>query len=274
MAVSWGVELWADPTEHVGRCVWTTGVFDLAVSEVLFRLTRPSDLVIDVGANIGYMTLLGAVASGPQGRVLAFEPNPHVAKWLRQNIEGAQQQYEMAAVEVHATALGASAGVASLILPDASAANDGLARIAERGETGGNGDSVRVSVETVDDLIADRTAGVMKIDVEGHEPQVLAGAAQALHAHRIRHIVFEDHHGSGSAPMALLRAAGYEIFAIGWSMRGPVLAPAVDGSLAASFEAPSYLATTETRTALDACASTGWQTLQRQAHLIPETVSP
>ena len=113
-------------------------------------------------------------------------------------------------------------------------------------------------VAKLDDVIGAERVGVMKIDVEGHEHQVLEGSAHALHAHRIRHIVFEDHHGTGSRPMALLREAGYEIFSIGWSMRGPVLAPAVDGSLATAFEAPSYLATTETRAALDACAPTGW----------------
>ena len=283
MDVSWGIELWADPTEHVGRSVWTTGVFDLAVSEVLFRLTRPSDVLIDAGANLGYMTLLGAVASGPAGRVLAFEPNPHVAKWLKQNIERARQHYEMATVDLHASALGAAAGTATLVLPAASAANDGLAYIADAREgtdiherssdRGGAGHTIGVPVAKLDDVIGADRVGVMKIDVEGHEHQVLEGAAQALHAHRIRHIVFEDHHGAGSGPMTLLREAGYEIFSIGWSMRGPVLAPAADGSLATAFEAPSYLATTETRAALDACTATGWLTLQRQAHDVEEKVS-
>ena len=284
MDVSWGIELWADPTEHVGRSVWTTGVFDLAVSEVLFRLTRPSDVLVDAGANLGYMTLLGAVAAGPAGRVLSFEPNPRVAEWLRRNIERARERYEMATVDLHASALGAVAGTATLVLPHASAANDGLAYIADAregsnihersGNSGEAGHCIGVRVAKLDDVIGAERVGVMKIDVEGHEHQVLEGSAHALHAHRIRHIVFEDHHGTGSRPMALLREAGYEIFSIGWSMRGPVLAPAVDGSLATAFEAPSYLATTETRAALDACAPTGWLTLQRQAHDVEENVSP
>ena len=281
MPVSWGVELWADPAEHVGRSMWTTGVFDLAVSEVLFRLTRPSDLVIDAGANLGYMTLVGAVASGRRGRVLAFEPNPNITPWLKRNVERAREHFEIAAVELHATALGAAAGTATLVLPDASAANDGLAHIVEvnRSERSLHGRTeagrrVRVSVEKLDDVIGARPVGVMKIDVEGHELEVLEGAAQALHARRIRHIVFEDHKGAASAPMALLRRAGYDIFSIGWSMRGPVLAPAAAGSLATSFEAPSYLATTEARTSIDACRPAGWLTLQCQAHRATEQVSP
>jgi FkbM family methyltransferase len=273
MPVSWGGELWADPSEHVGRSIWTTGVFDLAVSEVLFRLISRSDLLIDVGANLGYMSLLGAVKSGPAGRVLAFEPNPHVAEWLTQNINHAREQYDMAPVELHASALGAAAGAATLVLPDASAANDGLAHIVDdRGRESGERNAVRVNVETIDRVIGTRQVGVMKIDVEGYESQVLEGSAEALYSRRIRHVVFEDHHGDGSRPMARLRAAGYEVFSIGWSMRGPVLAPAANGSLATAFEAPSYLATIEPRAALEACAHAGWQTLQRQTRQLVEAV--
>jgi hypothetical protein len=240
MPVSWGVEIYADPAEHVGRCVWTTGIFDLAVSEVLFRVTRRSDLMIDVGAKLGYMALLGAVASGPNGRVLAFEPNPRVARWLEENVERARHHYEMAPIEIHATALGAIAGTAT--------------------------------IATLDDAIAGRDVGVMKVDVEGHTPQVLEGAAEALHAHRIRDIVFEDHQGKGSGAMTLLLDAGYDIFAIGWSMRGPILAPVSDGSLASAYEAPSYLATTEPRAALDACAAQGWAALQHQSRALEEAI--
>jgi FkbM family methyltransferase len=265
MPVSWGVHLWADPAEHIGRSVWTTGVFDLAVSEVLFRLTRHDDLVIDAGANIGYMTLLAAVRSGPGGRVLAFEPNPYVGQWLKQNIAAAREKYDIAAVEIHASALGSKTGTVDLLLPHASAANDGLARIASEADANRDGDSVCVHMQRLDDLIVNRTVGLMKIDVEGHEEHVLQGAARLLESHRIRHVVFEDHHGSGSPAMNVLLAAGYEIFAIGWSMRGPVLAPAAEGARASWFEAPSYLATLESRTALDGCRASGWQTLQCQA---------
>jgi FkbM family methyltransferase len=273
MPVSWGMRLWADPTEHVGRSLWTTGVFDLAVSEVLFRLTERGDLVIDAGANIGYMTLLAAVRSGPGGRVVAFEPNPHVARWLMQNIEAAGQEYAIAAVEVRTCALGSESGTAHLVLPDSSAANEGLARIASLEDVIRDGDSVPVPVERLDDVIGNRTVGLMKVDVEGHEEHVLRGAASLLGSHRIRHIVFEEHHGPGSPAMKMLSAAGYEIFAIGWSMRGPVLAPAADGSRASAFEAPSYLATTESRKALDVCRAAGWQTLQRRSQPLEETVS-
>jgi FkbM family methyltransferase len=273
MPVSWGIELWADPTENIGRSIWTTGVFDLGVSEIMFRLTRPSDLLIDAGANLGYTSLLGALAAGSSGRVLAFEPNPHVVKWLRQNVDRTGAHYQMAPVEVHESALGSAAGAARLVLPDASAGNDGLAHIAHgREQTSGEMRSVQVKVEKLDDVITARRVGLLKIDVEGYEQHVLEGLAAALHDHRIRHIVFEDHHGVGSKPMALLGAAGYEIFSIGWSMRGPFLAPAAEGR-ATIFAAPSYLATIDRRSALDACAPAGFLTLRRQTRNVARAVS-
>ena len=93
---AWGLQIHAHPSRAIGHCLLTTGVFDLAVSEVLVRLIdgrrpgraplqvvlgsartapRPDGagpLVVDAGANIGYMTVLMAAAAGPRGRVLSF----------------------------------------------------------------------------------------------------------------------------------------------------------------------------------------------------------
>ena len=52
----------AHDADHLGRCLATTGIYNLAVSELLFRLIRPGDLVIDAGANVGYMSVLAATA--------------------------------------------------------------------------------------------------------------------------------------------------------------------------------------------------------------------
>src|SRR5207253_2638751 len=63
LQVTWGASLLADPTKTIGRSIRTTGIYDIGVSELLARLIRPGDTTIDVGANVGYMTLLmGALA--------------------------------------------------------------------------------------------------------------------------------------------------------------------------------------------------------------------
>ena len=265
LRAAWGIEMLACPAEHLGQCLSTTGIYDLAVSELMFRLVRHGDVVIDAGANIGYMTLLAAVAAGSQGRVIAFEPNPRVFPILTKNIDGARQHPPMASVDLRQSALGARRHRTALVLPDPSAANDGLSYIPADPISSDRADTVMIEVETLDAVLDGQTAALMKVDVEGYEHQVFQGGAGALGSHHIRHIVFEDHQGPGSSAALFLAAAGYTLFSIGWTMRHPVLARVDIGRKASqSYEAPSYLATIEPELALRACRPSGWHALRRQ----------
>jgi FkbM family methyltransferase len=279
LRAAWGIDILANPAEHLGRCLWTTGIYDLAVSEVMFRLVRRGDIVLDAGANIGYMTLLAAVAAGPQGRVISWEPNPHLFSILTKNVNGTRARIQMAPVDLRQTALGAYHHRTVLVLSDPAVANNGLSYIPivpsvvasgippspSDGEVSPRPHTVEVEVETLDDLLGGQTVGLAKLDVEGYEIQVFTGSTRALDSHRIRHIVFEDHQGTGSAAAALLEASGYRLFSIGWSMTRPLLAEVRPGrSLSTVYEAPSYLATVDPEHALRACARSGWRALRRQ----------
>jgi FkbM family methyltransferase len=265
LRAAWGIEMLACPAEHLGQCLSTTGIYDLAVSELMFRLVRHGDVIIDAGANIGYTTLLAAVAAGAQGKVIAFEPNPRLFPILAKNVDGARRHLAMASVELRQSALGARRYRTALVLADPSAANDGLSYIPGAAIPADRADTVDVDVETLDAVLDGQTAALMKIDVEGHERQVFQGAADAIRSHRIRHIVFEDHEGPASSAAAFLAAAGYRLFSIGWTMRHLMLAPVgVGRKLTQPYEAPSYLATVEPEVALGACRPSGWQALRRQ----------
>jgi FkbM family methyltransferase len=265
LRAAWGIEMLACPAEHLGQCLSTTGIYDLAVSELMFRLVRHGDVVIDAGANIGYMTLLAAVAAGSKGRVIAFEPNPRLFPILGKNIDGARQHLAMASVELRQSALGARRHRTALVLPDPSGGNDGLSFIPSDPISGDRSHAVDVDVETLDAVLDGHAAALMKVDVEGYEHEVFRGGAGALGSHRIRHVVFEDHQGPGSSAASFLAAAGYTLFSIGWTMRHPVLAPVgVGRKVSQSYEAPSYLATVEPELALRACRPSGWHALRRQ----------
>jgi FkbM family methyltransferase len=259
LPLAWGLSILADPTKPIGRSIWTTGIYDLAVSEVFARLVQPGDIVVDAGANIGYMTLLAATVSGESGTVISFEPHPELFIVLQQNVAMASRSRPIARMLLRNTALGDRTGQADLILPEGFSCDDGLAYIRRDGLPGSR--SIPVGMETLDEAVGARPIAVLKLDVEGHELQALRGAKRALESRRIRHIVFEDHQGRGSAVVRFLESFGYRVYSIGWSVKGPRLAPIEGGRLAADYEAPSYLATLEPNEAQERCARAGWRVL-------------
>jgi hypothetical protein len=115
-------------------------------------------------------------------------------------------------------------------------------------------------MERLDDLI-DTPVSVLKLDVEGFEASVLRGAHRLLSGRRLRHIIFEDHNVERSEVVRMLEDAGYQVFTIGWRMRGLALGPIERGPLAAPFEAPSCVATTAPDDVIARTARRGWQVL-------------
>jgi FkbM family methyltransferase len=259
LAVAWGVSLRVDPRTTIGRSIQTTGVHDPAVTEILARLIRAGDTVVDAGAHVGYMTTLAALGAGPGGHVLAWEPLPQLFDALGRNVAAVAARWPIARITLRNAALGSAPGQGALVLPKEDASNDATGRLDWTGRSPAQ--SIPVRIETIDDAVGVESIDVMKLDVEGSEGRVLAGARRALEARRIRHIVFEDHEGPASEVILNLQSLDYEVFAIGWSIRGPRLGPVRGGSLAAVYEAPSYLATLAPHDVRDRCAKGGWTTL-------------
>jgi FkbM family methyltransferase len=262
LRTSWGVPIIADPRRTIGHSILTTGLFDIAVSEALARLISPGDTVVDAGANVGYMTVLAGVAAGPGGRVLSFEPHPELFATLQQNVAAVRRQLNTAHVETHQAALGEQVGTAELQWPVDFELNDGIARIASAPSQDGR--NVTVRVVSLDDVLGRTFATVLKLDVEGFEPQVLRGSARALTERRVRHIVFEDHAIADSETVRALREAGYRLLSLGWSMRGPDVRPVEVGSLATAYEAPNFIATLAPDEVLTRCRARGWWVLTRR----------
>lgn len=152
----------------VQRLLYLEGERFIAERQILRRLLGPGISVVDVGANIGYYALLFARLTGPEGRILAVEPEPDNLIELRRNLT----HNRIAGAEVIAAAAGREDGETWL----------------ERGingrvSTGGVG-GVRVALRRLDTLLAGRPVDLIKIDVEGYEGEVLAGAAETLAGRR------------------------------------------------------------------------------------------
>ncbi|MBM3770690.1 MAG: FkbM family methyltransferase [Acidimicrobiia bacterium] len=258
---AWGGTLLADATRTISHSISTTGMFDLAVSEAIARLVPSAGIVVDAGANVGYMSVLAAMAAGPRGRIESFEPHPALLSVLRLNAAASAHGGRSAPITVHASALGDRTGTARLLLPEEFASNDGTARVVESPEQ--SGQTVAVPLMKLDDAIGEVHVDLLKMDVEGFEAQVLAGADRAIASQRIRHIVFEDHDVERSAVVQRLRDAGYHLFALGWTLRRLRVEPLMRGGAAHSYEAPSFIATTDVDGLVESCRSPGWRTLRR-----------
>jgi FkbM family methyltransferase len=260
VTLPWGLPLRVDPKESIGGAVWRLGLYDLAVSEALWRLTRPGDLAVDVGANLGHMTGILALRAGPAGRVLAFEPHPGVFADLAANVRLAAADPRTAPVEALPLAVGHAAGAGHLDPGDPTAANRGLARLVESAAEG-----LPVEVTTLDRALGGRTAAVVKVDVEGGTQRVLEGARDSLDAGRIRHLVYEAHEDEREALGGLLREHGYTVFALGRDRFGLVLGGGDEAPRLPGFEAPSCLATRDPAQVLSVCRRRGWRVFSRAA---------
>ena len=188
-------------TEHGGG--YETG------TAALIRHLMPKDGVFfDVGANWGFFSLLMAAEQGFTGTVHAFEPVPETRRALESLVDQAMLSGR---VLCHRLGLSNYDGSAGLIRDKV---HSGLARLGDKGAT------ESVAVAQLDSLELG-PPDVVKIDVEGHEAAVLAGASETLRVHRPA-VVFESlTHGDEPArtlePFRILQEAGYVFFQSAWA---------------------------------------------------------
>jgi FkbM family methyltransferase len=137
----------------------------------LQSVVAPGSTVIDVGANIGFFALRFGRWVGPEGRVIAIEPERRNMAALRRRVQAARLNGVVECVQA------AAADRAGEVRLAVNPAHPGDHRIAEDGE--------RVPAVTIDDLTAGdpRKVALVKIDVQGAEMLVLAGARRVLETH-------------------------------------------------------------------------------------------
>jgi FkbM family methyltransferase len=181
---------------------YALGTSEPLVQQALVDCLRAGDVVYDVGANVGFLTLLAARRVGPQGHVVAFEPMPEAAAAARHNVA----LNGMTHVSVYEIGLGARAGVAEFLLaPELTWGK--LAATGARPDTTG---SIRVDVAVIDDLVRNNelpAPSLVKIDVEGGEGDVLRGMAWTARAHGP--LVLCEMHDTNRIVAGLLSEFGY-----------------------------------------------------------------
>ena len=257
----WGLPLEVYTSDAIGFSIVAGGVFDPCVTETLHRLIDPGDIVADVGANLGYMTSLAAARVGAEGKVLAFEPHPRAYELLERNVARWRVLAGVGRVELRQLALSDAAGEGELFSGGTSEFDMAVASLGDdkHPPMGASSEAIAVPLARLDEIEGVDRVGVMKVDVEGHEPSVLRGAGRLLENGAIRDIVFEDHDDYPSEVTAIVEEAGYELISLDNDLWGLRLVPPENRGDVPAWPGPSYLATREPDRAKERLSRRGWQ---------------
>lgn len=205
----------------IGNQLYIHGTFEPRETKVLRAIVEPHHVVLDVGANIGYFTLLLASLT-VNGRVIAFEPIPENAQLIERSVAANRCEN----VTVHRLALSDCTGEASFCVSEDGAFSSLIDTHRVKAKV-----SIPVTTQTLDEYLAGKHTeeiGLIKIDVEGAESLVIEGADRTLMSERVRCLMVEmnepnlrTYNTTQAQVDARLRGYGYE----GWCFEGMALRP-------------------------------------------------
>lgn len=263
----WGLRLRVRPNEVIGTSVLRLGVYDLVVSETIWRLLSEGGCALDIGANIGHMSSIMAARAGLAGTVHSFEPHPQVYQEFAYNVHSWSTVRETCRVHAHNFGLSDMNGEGIIEMPESFDGNRGVAFVVSGGNSdesiGSHGVRNPIQLRRLDDFWSEisgtKPIDVVKIDVEGHELSVLKGAANLIGAGMIRDIVFEENRPYPTDVTDYLSAQGYSIFLLEKGLWGPLVSlPVQERSPRIPWEPPAYLATRDPSRASRILKKKGW----------------
>lgn len=176
-----GVRLFIDLSDHAIGLAILRDTYEREEMNVVRRTLGSGDAAIDVGAHIGFFTMLMGAAVGPSGMVYAFEPMDTNGDLLERSI--AENRF-VDRVRFERAAVGARKGRGTLTFP-VETLNSGGAYMLRDGSAPLAGNLTRqIPVVALDDLAIRQRVRLIKMDVEGAEPDVVRGASRLLREHR------------------------------------------------------------------------------------------
>ncbi len=178
-----------DLRDSISREVCFTGCYEPQETLLVREILKPGMTFVDVGANWGYFTLLAAHLVGPQGTVVALEPDPRMFAKLAANVS--RNGYRN--VTLHQFAAAAADDHLPLQAYDEAAGNFGLSRLLP-GSTDEGAVQVRTRpLDSVLDALELGLVDLLKMDIEGAEGLALRGLARSLKTRRVARLLLELH---------------------------------------------------------------------------------
>jgi FkbM family methyltransferase len=163
---------WLNTEGYVDQCIIESGVFEPSSTEIVKHLVKSGDVVLDVGANIGYYSVILSKLVGEEGKVYCFEPTDHYGKVLKMNLA----ENNARNVEIFKVGLSNQKSEVQIQIGPSSATLHSPGKVPLLfTET--------IQLISLDEWLEDRNLtkiDFIKIDIDGHEPLFLQGAWNAL----------------------------------------------------------------------------------------------
>jgi FkbM family methyltransferase len=200
----------------IGRHILLSGRFDRSIVQVLLDRARPGDVLLDIGANIGYVSAC-FLANVMESHAICVEPQPGIVDLLQRNMEQFSGR-----VDIHQVALSDRDGELRFHI---DRANRGASRISDDGET------AVPAIDAASLLRPLQKLDLVKIDVEGHEEPVFRAIEGELRRLLPRAVLFEDQTGEArptGAIGSILGRIGYKVSGIDKRLLRTKLVPVND----------------------------------------------
>jgi FkbM family methyltransferase len=196
------------PNELIGRHIYLMGEFDRSTVEALLKLSKPGDVLLDIGANIGYVSAC-FLQKVPQSKAIAVEPQPQIVDLLQSNLK----PFGVERYKVFPVAISDLDATGWLEVCDM---NRGASKVVDEL----NSHTVEIQLWSAKRLFASlqgEKIDLIKIDAEGHEETILKACQAELNRLRPRAIFFEDHTQSSAPDGSIGRifsSIGYRVLGV------------------------------------------------------------
>ena len=173
-----------DFRESIQKCM-AKGVYDPDQTGWVKRHLREGSVFIDIGASFGYYTSLAWSLVGRRGRVFSFEPSPHAYSTLKHNLRG----YKFRNITLVNAAVGRGVGEITIYMPPAAGLHSPSAFVSHEEYP-----PLRVPLTSLDEFAPIASLDqidMVKMDVEGSEPDVLKGMSGLIGRGKVKRIICE-----------------------------------------------------------------------------------
>jgi FkbM family methyltransferase len=182
----YGDKFWLNKTSYIDKNIRDFSIWEPVSTKIVKNVVKPGDIVLDIGANIGYYTVIMSKIVGEQGKVLAFEPTKHFGEVLKENIK----VNNLENVTVYEYGLSDKDTNSNIFIGDNSAT---IHWAENKGNLINNETIPLKTLDSMIDSLKIEKINFIKIDVDGHEPFFLKGAWKTISKYKPKILLEIDH---------------------------------------------------------------------------------